>query len=253
MITVGIDAGSATTKAVLVKDGEMMGYVIRPTAFDFLSAAEKAYMDVLAANGIDKNDVNDIFGTGYGRNGIKFAHKSISEITAHALGVYHLKPDIKGIIDIGGQDSKVIIINGDRVSEFLMNDKCAAGTGKFLEYTAKALEVPIDELGRLALASISPASITSMCTVFAESEVISLRSRGFTKEDIAAGLIESIARRVSVMGRQLGLSQNVAFVGGVAKNAGIKAALEKELNVTLYVPSEPQITGALGAALYSKK
>ncbi len=253
MITVGIDAGSATTKAVLVKDGEMMGYVIRPTAFDFLSAAEKAYTDVLAANSIDKNDVSSIFGTGYGRNGIKCAHKSISEITAHALGVYHLKPDIKGIIDIGGQDSKVIIINGGRVSEFLMNDKCAAGTGKFLEYTAKALEVPIDELGRLALASISPASITSMCTVFAESEVISLRSRGFTKEDIAAGLIESIARRVSVMGRQLGLSQNVAFVGGVAKNAGIKAALEKELNVTLYVPPEPQITGALGAALYGRK
>jgi predicted CoA-substrate-specific enzyme activase len=250
MIAVGIDAGSATTKAVLVKDGKMEGYVIHPTAFDFLSAAEKAYTDLLAVNGIDKKDVSGVFGTGYGRNGIKFANKAISEITAHALGVYHLKPDIEGIIDIGGQDSKVITMNKGKVTEFLMNDKCAAGTGKFLEYTAKALEVPIEDLGRLALASKKPADITSMCTVFAESEVISLRSRGLTKEDIAAGLIESIARRVAVMGRQLGLNKNVAFVGGVAKNAGIKAALEKELGVTLYVPPEPQITGALGAALY---
>jgi predicted CoA-substrate-specific enzyme activase len=134
-----------------------------------------------------------------------------------------------------------------------MNDKCAAGTGKFLEYTARALEVPIEELGLLAITSKKPASITSMCTVFAESEVISLRARGFTKEDIAAGLNESISRRVAVMVRQIGLNQNVAFVGGVAKNSGIKAALENELNLSLYVPPEPQIMGALGAALYGIK
>ena len=135
--------------------------------------------------------------------------------------------------------------------EGLMNDKCAAVSGKFLEYTARALEVPIEELGELALASKTPAGITSMCTVFAESEVISLRARGFAKEDIAAGLIESIAKRVAVMARQIGLKQNVAFVGGVAKNAGIKVALEKELGISVCVPAEPQITGALGAALYS--
>lgn len=253
MITVGIDSGSATTKAVLMKDGAMISYVIIPTAFNFLSAAETAYNAVLTGNGINKKDVSGVFGTGYGRNGISFANKTISEITAHTIGVYHLNPDIKGIIDVGGQDSKAIVVNGGRVTEFLMNDKCAAGTGKFLEYTAKALEVPIDELGCLALASKTPAAITSMCTVFAESEVISLRARGFSKEDIAAGLIESIARRIAVMARQLGLNKNVAFVGGVAKNAGIKAALEKELGVALYVPPEPQITGALGAALYKRK
>lgn len=253
MITVGIDAGSATTKAVLVYDGRIAAYVIRPTAFDFLSAAEKAYKDVIAEARADVKDPGGVLATGYGRNSIKFADRAISEITAHARGVYHLYPDVKGIIDIGGQDSKVIAVDGGRVTEFLMNDKCAAGTGKFLEYTAKALEVPIEELGRLALASDSPASITSMCTVFAESEVISLRARGYTKEDIAAGLIESIAKRVAVMAKQLGLKENVAFVGGVAKNAGIKAVLEKELGVTLYVPPEPQITGALGAALYDRK
>lgn len=250
MISVGIDAGSATTKAVLVNGDKNIIHTIRPTGFDFMSAAEIAYKDVLAHAGIDKKDVEHVYSTGYGRNSIKFADKTISEITAHATGVYHLYPNVNGIIDIGGQDSKVISVNGGKVTDFLMNDKCAAGTGKFLEYTARALEVPIEELGDLALASKTPAGITSMCTVFAESEVISLRARGFTKEDIAAGLIESIARRVAVMARQLGLKQNVAFVGGVAKNAGIKAALEKELGISLYVPPEPQITGALGAALY---
>ena len=184
------------------------------------------------------------------RNSIKFADGTISEITAHAMGVYHLYPDVNGIIDIGGQDSKVISVNDGKVTDFLMNDKCAAGTGKFLEYTARALEVPIEEFGLLALSSKEPASISSMCTVFAESEAISLRARGFKKEDIAAGLIESVSRRVAVMARQVGLNQNVAFVGGVAKNVGIKIALEKELGISLYVPPDPQITGALGAALY---
>lgn len=249
MISVGIDAGSATTKAVLVIGGQIISQNIRSTAFNFLSASEMAYEDVLVQAEINKKDVDLVYATGYGRNSINFADRAISEITAHARGVYHLYQDVNGIIDIGGQDSKVISVNNGKVTDFLMNDKCAAGTGKFLEYTARALEVPIEELGGLALVSKKPAGITSMCTVFAESEVISLRARGFTKEDIAAGLIESIARRVAVMARQLGLKQNVAFVGGVAKNAGIKAALEKELGISLYVPLEPQVTGALGAAL----
>ena len=251
MISVGIDSGSATTKAVLVSDGQIISRVVLPTAFDFLLAAENAYKKVLIDAGVEKKDISGVYATGYGRNSIKFADKAISEITAHAMGVYHLYPEVNGVIDIGGQDSKVISVNSGRVTDFLMNDKCAAGTGKFLEYTARALEVPIEEFGLLALTSKAPASITSMCTVFAESEAISLRARGFKKEDIAAGLIESVARRVSVMARQVGLKQNVAFVGGVAKNIGIKVALEKELGITLYVPPEPQVTGALGSALYS--
>ena len=250
MISVGIDAGSATTKAVLVKDDGSTVHSIRPTKFDFVSAAEKVYEDVLGIAGIDRKEVDHVYSTGYGRNSINFADKSISEITAHAKGVHHIYPDVEGIIDIGGQDSKVISVNNGKVTDFLMNDKCAAGTGKFLEYTARALEVPIEELGKMALDSKSPASISSMCTVFAESEVISLRAKGYSKEDISAGLVESIARRVAVMARQIGLKENVAFVGGVAKNAGIKAALEKELGISLYVLPEPQITGALGAALH---
>jgi (R)-2-hydroxyacyl-CoA dehydratese activating ATPase len=253
MISVGVDSGSATTKAVLISDRRIIAHIILPTAFDFLLAAEKAYKNVLVNTGVDEKDINGVYATGYGRNSIKFASKAISEITAHALGVYHLYPDVNGIIDIGGQDSKVISVNSGRVTDFLMNDKCAAGTGKFLEYTARALEVPIEEFGLLALVSKAPTSITSMCTVFAESEAISLRARGFKREDIAAGLVESVARRVAVMARQVGLKQNVAFVGGVAKNVGIKGALERELGISLYVPPEPQITGALGAALYGTK
>ncbi len=253
MITVGIDAGSATTKAVLVNGETNIIKSIRPTAFDFVSAAEDAYEDVLRISGIDKRNVKHIYSTGYGRNNIKFADRAISEITAHTKGVHHLYPEVRGIIDIGGQDCKVISVTDGRVMDFLMNDKCAAGTGKFLEYTARALEVPIDRLGDVALSSEEPAEITSMCTVFAESEVISLRAKGFLKEDIAAGLVRSIARRVAVMARQMGLQENVAFVGGVAKNNGIKAALEKELGISLYVLPEPQITGALGASLYAQE
>ncbi|MGB8311677.1 MAG: acyl-CoA dehydratase activase [Halobacteriota archaeon] len=250
MITVGIDAGAATTKAVILRDNAIVGYTIGSSGFDFLHAAETIYRNVLEDAEIQEKDVERIVATGYGRKSIQFADTAVSEITAHAKGVQYLFPEVMGIIDIGGQDSKVIAVDNGRVVDFLMNDKCAAGTGKFLEYTAKALEVPIEALGNLALASRTPASISSMCTVFAESEVISLRARGVTKENIAAGLVESIAQRVSVMAKQVGLKGDIAFVGGVAKNAGMKAALERELGVTLFVPFEPQITGALGGSLY---
>ena len=193
MITAGIDAGAATTKALLFRDREIIGYRIGGTAFDFLTAARNMFDELLASCDIRREEVGNVYATGYGRNSISFADKSISEITAHAKGVSFLFPEVQGIIDVGGQDSKVIVVEDGRVADFLMNDKCAAGTGKFLEYTAKALEVPINDLGGLALASDHPADITSMCTVFAESEVISLRARGITKEDIAAGLIASIA------------------------------------------------------------
>ena len=249
MITAGIDAGAATTKVILVCDKEIAGYRVTGTAFDFLTAAEKIYTELLDSLNIRKSEVEMIYATGYGKNTILFADKGISEITAHAKGVHFLFPKVQGIIDVGGQDSKIIVVERGHVTDFLMNDKCAAGTGKFLEYTAKALEVPISDLGTLALASRHPAGITSMCTVFAESEVISLRARGITKEDIAAGLIAGIAQRVTVMAKRMGLKDHIAFVGGVAKNQGMKAALEKELGVTLFVPSEPQITGSLGAAL----
>ncbi len=218
-----------------------------PTGFDFQKVAETVYGDALEEAGVPQAD--NVVATGYGRRSITFANKAVSEITAHAKGVHFLYPDVCGIIDIGGQDSKVIVIEHGRVADFQMNDKCAAGTGRFLEHTARALEVSVDEMGRLAMAAQEPASISSMCTVFAESEVITLRAQGCTKEDIAAGLVDSIARRVAAMARPMGLKKHVALVGGVAKNEGIRAALERALDTKLFVPDEPQITGALGAAL----
>ena len=253
MITAGIDAGAATTKAVLLREDGIAGYVIRGTGCNFLSVAEAVYSDLLATTGIAKEEVARVYATGYGRGSISFAGGTVSEITAHARGVHLLYPEARGIIDVGGQDSKVIALEDGRVTDFLMNDRCAAGTGRFLEYTARSLEVPVEDLGALALTSVHPAGITSMCTVFAETEVISLRARGIAKEDIAAGLIQGIAGRIVSMAKQLGLSERVAFVGGVAKNAGMRAALEKGLGIPLCVPPEPQITGALGAAITARK
>ncbi len=249
MISVGIDAGAATTKAVVLRENEMAGYTIIPTGFDFRKAGEKAFEEVLSNCSIGESEVGKILATGYGRSSIGFAEKTISEITAHARGVGYLIPAAHTIIDIGGQDSKVIITENGKVVDFLMNDRCAAGTGKFLEYTAKALEISLNELGTLAQVSKNPAKISSMCTVFAESEVISLRAQKIKKEDIAAGLIESIILRTITMVKKLGIKLEVAFVGGVAKNPGVVKAFEKALDTEVQLPEEPQITGALGAAL----
>jgi predicted CoA-substrate-specific enzyme activase len=252
VITVGIDAGAATTKVVLLVEEKIRGYRITSTAFNFLTASESIFQELLTASQIIREDIEKIFATGYGRKSISFSDSTVSEITAHAIGVHYLFPGARGIIDVGGQDSKVILVEEGKVIDFLMNDRCAAGTGKFLEYTARALEVPLADLGALALASCCPAPITSMCTVFAESEVITLRAQGVPKEDIAAGLIVNIAQRIVTMAKRLGLQDPLAFVGGVAKNIGMRAELERELGVILHVPFEPQITGALGAAIAAK-
>jgi len=249
MISIGIDAGAATTKAVVLRDNEIAGYAIIPTGFDFRKAGEAAYREALSKCSTGESEVGKIIATGYGRSSIGFADKTISEITAHARGVSYLIPTAHTIIDIGGQDSKVIITENGKVKDFLMNDRCAAGTGKFLEYTAKALEISLDELGTLSQVSKNPAKISSMCTVFAESEVVSLRAQQFKKEDIAAGLIESITQRTTAMVKKLGIKPDVAFVGGVAKNPGVIRAFEKALEIKIRLPEEPQITGALGAAL----
>jgi predicted CoA-substrate-specific enzyme activase len=247
VISLGVDAGSATIKVVLLAGGKIAAYKIVPSGFDFEHVVLEACGEVMAEAGIEEAD--EMVVTGYGRNLVPIASKVVSEITAQAKGVAFLYPEVQGVIDIGGQDSKIIVVDDGKVADFQMNDKCAAGTGRFLEHTAWALEVSVEDLGKLAIASQSPASISSMCTVFAESEVISLRAQGVSREDIAAGLVESIARRVAAMARPMGLKEHVALVGGVAKNPAIRNALERGLVCGLYVPPEPQITAALGAAL----
>jgi len=247
---VGIDIGSLASKLVLIDENKkMIDFRVERSTYDFKRIGANLFNDLLYKHNLKKAEVF-VQSTGYGRNTIDFADDRVTEITAHARGVQYFFPDANSVIDIGGQDSKAIVISKKtgNVMDFQMNDKCAAGTGRFLEVMANALEVPIEEIGNLALKSNNPAAISSTCTVFAESEVISLFARGTSKEDIAGGIHKSIARRVSGMAKRIGVAPLLVFCGGVAKNIAVKRYLEVELGFEIVVPEYPQLTGALGAA-----
>lgn len=250
MRTAGIDIGSITAKAAIVEDGGILGTKIIFTGYNAEAAGVKVYEDLLSESGLDKSSIAKIVSTGYGRNSVKFADKTFTEIMAHAAGAYLLNPKIRTIIDIGGQDSKAIALDEKgKVRNFVMNDKCAAGTGRFLEVMARALEVNLDEFGAMSLQSKLPSKISSLCTVFAESEVISLIARGEKRPDIIAGIHESIAARVSSMIARVGVAEPVMITGGVARNAGVVDALERKLGVKIAVSSYAQVNGAIGAAI----
>ncbi len=251
MYTVGVDIGSLVTKIVLAKDGQLQDFVIDRSSYQFNAIGTKLFHQLLKKNNIQHEEIGKIVSTGYGRHSLDIAHEKVTEITAHARGVQYYFPEVSSVIDIGGQDSKVIIIHKEtrKVIDFQMNDKCAAGTGRFLEVMANALEVEIQDLGGLALTSSSPEKVSSTCTVFAESEVISLFAQGAKKEDIAMGIHISIAKRVGAMAKRINVKPPLVFCGGVAWNSAVKNALEKELGFEISVPENPQITGALGAAI----
>jgi predicted CoA-substrate-specific enzyme activase len=250
MITVGIDVGSITTKAAVIKDGKLVSDKVTPTGYNAQGAGVKIYETIIAELGLKASAVGKIISTGYGRNSVTFAHKAVTEITCHAVGAHFLNADVRSIIDIGGQDSKAIVLdeNGG-VKDFAMNDKCAAGTGRFLEVMARALEIDINDFGGVSLRADAPSKISSLCTVFAESEVISLISRGEKRENIIAGIHESIASRVVAMAGRIGLSAPMMMTGGVAKNKGVVGALEKKTGFRIEVSEKAQVTGAIGAAL----
>ena len=251
---VGIDIGSLATKIVLINENKLIDHRTERSTFDFKRVGHNLFDEILAEHSLKRSDVF-VMSTGYGRNTIDIADDRVTEITAHAKGVQFFFPDVHSVIDIGGQDSKAIVISKKTgsVIDFQMNDKCAAGTGRFLEVMAHALEVPIGEFGDLALKSNKPASISSTCTVFAESEVISLFARGASKEDIASGIHKSIARRVSGMAKRIGVAPKLVFCGGVAKNKAVKKYLEDELGFDIFQPEHPQLTGAIGAALIAQE
>lgn len=250
MRTAGIDIGSITAKAAIVEDGGILGTKIIFTGYNSEAAGVKVYEDLLSESGLNTSSIAKIVSTGYGRNSVKFADKTFTEIMAHAAGAYLLNPKIRTIIDIGGQDSKAIALDEKgKVRNFVMNDKCAAGTGRFLEVMARALEVNLDEFGAMSLQSNLPSKISSLCTVFAESEVISLIARGEKRPDIIAGIHESIAARVSSMIARVGVAEPVMITGGVARNAGVVDALERKLGVKIAVSSYAQVNGAIGAAI----
>ncbi len=250
MPVAGIDVGSLTAEVVIMEGGKILHYIIRPTGSNSKSAAEKAMNEALQKAGLQLKNIQHIIATGYGRVSIEFADKCVTEITCHGRGAHYWSPLVRTVIDIGGQDSKVIRVSEEgRAVDFAMNDKCAAGTGRFLEVMAQALEVELDGLSDLSDRAENVVAISSMCTVFAESEVVSLIARGLPREDIARGLHQSIADRTAGLVHRVGLEEAVMITGGVAKNGAVVKALNEKLKTEIIVPPEPQIAGALGAAL----
>jgi predicted CoA-substrate-specific enzyme activase len=253
MYAVGIDIGSTSGEALILDDDRILAWSIVDTGFNSRRAAELALDEALDRTGLSRERIGPVVATGYGRIAVEFADRQVTEISCYAQGIHFLFPQVRTVIDIGGQDSKVVAVGpGGKPLEFAMNDKCAAGTGRFLEVMARALQLELSELGPCALRARQPAAISSTCTVFAESEVITLVAEGVDREDIVAGVCRSIARRVGGMARRVGVDPPVAFAGGVARNVGAVQALEEVLGERLIVPEEPQIVGALGAALIAR-
>ena len=252
-ITAGVDMGSTATKAVVLQEGRIVGSMARATGADPERSGEIALKESLDQAALDLEAVGYIVSTGYGRRALELADEAINEINANARGAAWLgsaSGTVRTIIDIGGQDSKAIALDADGViRDFAMNDKCAAGTGKFLEVIADLIEVPLDEMGELSLRATNPVTIGSTCVVFAQSEVVSLIARKKERADIIAGIHRSIASRVVTMARRVGIEEVVVFDGGPAKNSGLRAALEAELGLSVVVPRHPQLVVALGAAL----
>lgn len=250
----GVDIGSLVTKTVILRDGEIISHSVVDSRSDPEEAAKRSLDDCLRKAGLKQDEIAYIVATGYGRVATKLSDKAVTELSCHARGAYFLHPATRTVIDIGGQDSKVLRIDKDgNMVDFAMNDKCAAGTGRFLEVISHALEVPLEEMGNFSLQSTHPLRLSSTCTVFAETEVISLLAAKQKKEDIAAGLHSAIARRVGNMAKSFGIEKDVVFTGGVAKNPGVRKALEEFLNIRFApISQDPQIVGALGAALLAK-
>jgi predicted CoA-substrate-specific enzyme activase len=251
MICAGIDAGSRTIKVVVIAGDppSILGVGVTDQGIRQPERALALLDEVAAKAGLRRNDIGRIVATGYGRDSVDIANTTITEITCHARGVRHVMPSARTVIDIGGQDSKLLRLDpAGTVHDFVMNDRCAAGTGRFLEVVSARLETPLDRLGALAQQAASPAAISSMCVVFAETEIIGLLATGNEPADIAAGVQASIASRVAAMAGHR-VAEPIAFTGGVALVAGMDAALSSALSRPVTVVPTPQLTGALGAAL----
>ncbi|MFO7963243.1 MAG: acyl-CoA dehydratase activase [Desulfobacterales bacterium] len=254
MYVAGIDIGSLSTDVVVLdRNAHVVSYCVTPTGANSKAAGERAFQFVLKRAALSPEAVQYIVATGYGRVSVPFAHKAVTEITCHARGAHHLFPRTGTVIDIGGQDSKVIrLTRRGKVSDFAMNDKCAAGTGRFLEVMARAMEIELEDMGRLSLCSTRDVPVSSMCTVFAESEVISLVARAVPKEDIIKGIHTAIVSRIRGMMDRIKTEPELTMTGGVAKNIGIVNTISTLSGNPINVPEEPQIVGALGAALIAR-
>jgi predicted CoA-substrate-specific enzyme activase len=249
----GVDVGSTQTKAIILdEDQRIVSHALVDTGANVVTAAEKAFVAALEAGGIHEEDVDYIVGTGYGRYKVTFGNTQVTEISCHARGAVHMFPGTRTVMDMGGQDTKAIRVRSDgEVLDFCMNDKCAAGTGRFLQMAAYALDIPLDDLGPTALRAEKPVKISTTCTVFAESEVLSWLGRGKTIEDILLGVHRSIATRSISLLRRVGIEEEVTFTGGVTRNQGMVEVLNEMLGLQLNVSEESHFMGALGAALFA--
>lgn len=254
----GCDVGSTYTKCVVIDEN---GAIVADTTIRSKINAEQSAKEALmqTINKVeDLHDISDLaylVGTGYGRNKVPQAEENISEISCHAMGVHVTNPNVKAIIDIGGQDVKGIAIDSDgTVQTFAMNDKCAAGTGRFFEAMAHAFECTLEEFSNLSLTAKNVIPITAQCTVFAESEVITLVGEGKPRDEIAAGIQQAVAKRCFVMAKKAGARDAITLTGGCAKNIGLKRAIENVLHIKVVeLDTDPQLMGALGAAEYARQ
>ena len=254
----GCDVGSTYTKAVILdENGKIVATTIQRSKINAEQSSVQAVDSCLSqVDGISKpEDLAYIVGTGYGRNRVPFAYENVSEISCHAMGVHVTNPEVKAIIDIGGQDVKGIAVAPDgTVKNFAMNDKCAAGTGRFYEAMAHSFEMTLEEFSVLSLKAKNAIPVTAQCTVFAESEVIALVGEGKAPEEIAAGIQMAVAKRCFIMAKKAGAINSITLTGGCAKNEGLKKAIEKVLKTkVIELAVDPQLMGALGAAEFARK
>ncbi|MFC1869769.1 acyl-CoA dehydratase activase [Chloroflexota bacterium] len=247
----GIDIGSTMTKAVIMNEA-ILASVMGPTGAEHRKLANRVMAEALAQANLSFEDITYVVATGYGRINVPFADKQITEISCHAKGVASLLPTAGTVIDIGGQDCKGIKLSHGRVVDFVMNDKCAAGTGRFIEVIAEALGVKLEDMGELSLTATNAVQISSTCTVFAEQEIVSQLSQGVPLADLTAGLHEALAARIYGMVSRIKIEKDVVVTGGGAKNTGLVKALENKLGYPVLLPPEPLLTGAIGAALLGK-
>lgn len=249
----GIDSGSTSTDVVILdKDRKIVTGIVLPTGAGAAIGAERALQEALKEAGLEREDIDALVTTGYGRTAIQDGDKSITEITCHARGAHYLDPQVRTVVDIGGQDSKVIRIDENgAVENFVMNDKCAAGTGRFLEMMARTMEMDLDRMSQAGLTYEEDITISSMCTVFAESEVVSLIAQNKATDDIVHGLNKAVATKTAALVKRVGGKEKYMMTGGVSKNRGLVRTLEEKLETTLVISDKAQLCGALGAALFA--
>ncbi len=253
IVGAGVDVGSTQTKAILVNgDNEIVGRALVNTGANIVRAGDRAFEEALKSAGLRRENVKYVVGTGYGRYKVSFGDTQITEISCHARGASLLYPNTRTVIDIGGQDAKGISVGPDgTVKDFVMNDKCAAGTGRFLANAAEVLDLRLDDIGDISLESRNPVRVSTVCTVFVESDVMSYLAQGKKVEDILAGLHNAIASRTIALVRRVGIEPEVTFTGGVSRNIGMVRALEERLGFKVNVSPESHYMGALGAALFA--